>query len=65
MEWGGATIEAECAYHSNQAENVISMKVGNEYSIYLCKVETRFPYLLLSALTTVNHKEFAPYLHDL
>ena len=65
VEWGSTTVKSERAYHSHQTENMISVKMGNENSINLCKVKARFPYLLLGALSTVNHKEFSPYLHNL
>ena len=27
VEWGGTAIKTECAYHSNQTENVITVKM--------------------------------------
>ena len=65
VEWGGATIQTESAYHSYQTKHVIAVKVGNEHGVYLGEVEARLPYLLLSSLAAVNHEELPPYLHDL
>ena len=39
VEWGSTAVKSERAYHSHQTENVISVKMGNEYCINLCKVK--------------------------
>ena len=39
VEWGGATIQTECAYHSYQTKHVVAVKMRDEHGVYLSKVE--------------------------
>ena len=39
VEWGSTAVKSERAYHPHQTENVISVKMGNEYCINFCKVK--------------------------
>ena len=40
VEWGSTAVKTECAYHSNQTENMITVKMRNEHGIDLRKIET-------------------------
>ena len=39
VEWGGATIQTECAYHSYQTKHVVAVKMRDEHGVYLSEVE--------------------------
>ena len=39
VEWGGATIQAECTYHSYQTKHVVAVKMRDEHGVYLSEVE--------------------------
>jgi hypothetical protein len=40
VEWGRTAVKTECAYHSNQTENMVTVKMGYEHGIDLRKIET-------------------------
>ena len=38
VEWGSTAVQPKGAYHSHQAEHVVAVEMGYEYSIYLSEV---------------------------
>ena len=65
VEWGGASQHAERGYHANKTEAVVAMNMRDEDCLYLCERHTKLSKLQLRTFSTVNHKEFSPYLHNL
>lgn len=54
------TLRVQGRQQTNQAEAMVSMKVGDEYMVQSGDTDTKTAHLMLRSLTAINHEHLLP-----